>query len=81
MIELSIRSTLSGDLSARVSKTRTQTPALAHLLKRLQIVVDGPKHSGRSRQGEPVRSTQKIPFSTRRSSTRATPRGLFGKSG
>lgn len=35
MMELSMSSMLSGDLSARVSKTRTQTPALAHLLKRL----------------------------------------------
>lgn len=29
----------------------------------------------------PDRSTQKIPFSTRRSSTRGTPRGLLGNSG
>jgi hypothetical protein len=29
----------------------------------------------------PERSTQKMPFSTRRSSTRGTPRGLFGNSG
>ncbi len=35
IMELSMSSMLSGDLSARVSKTRTQTPALAHLLKRL----------------------------------------------
>ncbi|MGH6812788.1 MAG: hypothetical protein ACREDM_10710 [Methylocella sp.] len=34
-----------------------------------------------SAQGAPVRSRQKIPFNTRRSSTRATPRGLFGSSG
>src|SRR3974390_1405226 len=34
-----------------------------------------------SAQGAPVRSRQKIPFSTRRSSTRGTPRGLFGSSG
>jgi hypothetical protein len=35
MMELSISSMLSGDLSASVSKTRTQTPAFAHRLKRL----------------------------------------------
>ena len=35
MIELSIRSMLSGDRSARVSKTRTQTPALDHRLSEL----------------------------------------------
>jgi len=29
----------------------------------------------------PVRSCQNIPFRTRRSSTRGTPRGLFGSSG
>src|SRR5258706_7787866 len=35
--------------------------------------------SGRSRQGAPERKTQKIPFRTRRSSTRGMPRGLFGR--
>jgi hypothetical protein len=34
-----------------------------------------------SAQGAPVRSRQNIPFNTRRSSTRATPRGLFGSRG
>src|SRR6202022_2994597 len=34
--------------------------------------------SGRSRQGAPERKTQKMPFRTRRSSTRGMPRGLFG---
>jgi hypothetical protein len=34
-----------------------------------------------SAQGAPVRSRQKIPFNTRRSSTRGTPRGLFGNNG
>jgi hypothetical protein len=34
-----------------------------------------------SAQGAPVRSRQNIPFNTRRSSTRTTPRGLFGSSG
>src|SRR6266404_5621652 len=34
-----------------------------------------------SAQGAPVRSRQNIPFKTRRSSTRATPRGLFGSKG
>jgi hypothetical protein len=34
-----------------------------------------------SAQGAPVRSRQNIPFKTRRSSTRATPRTLFGSKG
>src|SRR3954468_14741632 len=37
-----------------------------------------PKLSGRSRHGAPDRRTQKIPFRTRRSFTRGTPRGLLG---
>src|SRR5215468_1692378 len=57
------------------------TPAFRHRTKRLWQVVRGPNRSGRSRQGAPDRSTQKMPFSTRRSSTRGTPRGLLGRSG
>src|ERR1700679_1609630 len=34
-----------------------------------------------SAHGAPVRSRQNIPFKTRRSSTRATPRTLFGSKG
>lgn len=34
-----------------------------------------------SRRGEPLRGAKKIEFSTRRSSARATPRGLFGGRG
>jgi hypothetical protein len=34
-----------------------------------------------SAQGAPVRKRQKIPFNTRRSFTRGTPRGLFGNKG
>jgi hypothetical protein len=34
-----------------------------------------------SAQGDPVRSRQKMPFKILRSSTRGTPRGLFGNSG
>jgi hypothetical protein len=36
---------------------------------------------GRSRHGAPDRKTQKMPFSTRRSFTRGTPRGLLGSIG
>ena len=36
---------------------------------------------GEPRRGVPDRSAQNMPFSTRRSSTRGTPRGLLGKSG
>jgi len=42
-------------------------------LKQLCAVVCGPYRSGRSRQGVPVRSTKKIAFSTRRSSSRDRP--------
>src|SRR5476649_564416 len=34
-----------------------------------------------SAHGAPVRNLQKMPLSTRRSSTRGTPRGLFGSNG
>jgi hypothetical protein len=44
-------------------------------------VVEGPNSVGNARHGAPVRSTQNIPFKTRRSSTLGTPRGLFGSSG
>lgn len=54
------------------------SPNLRRRTKRLQQVVDGPYRSGISAQGEPVRSRQQMPFSTRRSSARGTPRGLFG---
>ena len=40
-----------------------------------------PLHSGRSRHGAPDRSTQHMPLRTRRSSTRGTPRALFGNIG
>src|SRR5579875_3392476 len=60
---------------------RSQTPALRHRTKRLEQVVGGPYSLGSARHGAPVRKTQKIPFRTRRSSTRGTPRGLFGSNG
>src|SRR5262249_61662012 len=41
----------------------------------------GPNVSGRSRHGAPDLKTQKMPLSTRRSFTRGTPRGLFGRNG
>ena len=44
-------------------------------------MVKGPNSFGRARHGAPVRNTQNIPFRTRRSSSRGTPRGLFGSSG
>jgi len=44
-------------------------------------IVFGPYRSGRSGQGAPERKAQKMPFSTRGSSARGTPRGLFGSSG
>src|SRR5262249_5948966 len=50
--------------------------------KRLGLsVVYGPKLLGRSRHGAPDRKTQKMPLRTLRSSTRGTPRGLFGSNG
>ena len=48
----------------------------------LHIAVVGLADGGRDAvPGAPVRSTQKIPFRTRRSPTRGTPRGLFGSNG
>ena len=44
-------------------------------------VVGVGQRAGISAQGAPVRSRQKMPFKTRRSSTRGTPRGLFGNKG
>jgi hypothetical protein len=47
------------------------------------VVASGvwPNAAGRSSQGAPDRRTQKMPFRTRLSFTRGTPRGLFGSKG
>ncbi len=40
------------------SKARSKTPALAQRLKRTKMLFQLPKSTGRSRQGEPVRTRQ-----------------------
>lgn len=49
LMEEPIGNMRSGDLSARVSRTRTKTPALAHLLKRSCTVLGRPDHPSRGR--------------------------------
>jgi hypothetical protein len=52
---------------------RENVPSRAHLRKRVYRVYHGPYRSGTSRQAEPVRSFQTIPFSTTRSFTLGRP--------
>jgi hypothetical protein len=47
----------------------------------VEAVKRGPQRSGASAQGEPERRTKKMPFKTRRSSTRFTPRTLLERCG
>jgi len=68
-IDLSISASEPGERAASASKIASHTPRLAQRLERLYAVVCGRFRSGRSRHGVPVRSTKKIAFSTRRSSS------------
>jgi len=63
---------VAGDRRVEITRVRI-TDARRQALKQPQC--------GRSRQGAPDRKTQKMPFRTRRSFTRGTPRGLFGSIG
>ncbi len=63
------------------SKSRSQMPRLRQRRKRLPQVVCGRSAPGCQRpRARAVRSRQKIPFSTRRSSTRSLPRTSVGNS-
>jgi hypothetical protein len=60
MVESTIRYSKSGSLDI-ASKIRHQTPLMLHRLKRRKTLFQSPNASGRSRQGEPVRTIQSTP--------------------
>src|SRR4051795_3291375 len=63
------------------ARSWSQTPARVQRRKRVYTVCQGPYRSGKSRQGTPVASFQRIPLSSRRSSCRGRPGFRGGKSG
>src|SRR5215213_2032507 len=63
------------------ARSWSQTPARVQRRKRVYTVCQGPYRSGRSRQGTPVASFQRMPLSIRRSSCRGRPGFRGGKSG
>src|SRR3954451_16725491 len=60
MVESTIRYSKSGS-SDIASKIRHQTPLTLHRLKRRNTLFQSPNASGRSRQGEPVRTIHNTP--------------------
>src|SRR3981189_1016687 len=60
MVESTIRYSKSGS-SDIASKIRRQTPLMLHRLKRRNTLFQSPNVSGRSRQGEPVRTIHSTP--------------------
>src|ERR1700722_19696517 len=60
MVESTIRYSKSGS-SDIASKIRRQTPLMLHRLKRRNTLFQSPNASGRSRQGEPVRTIHSTP--------------------
>src|SRR6266481_236081 len=60
MVESTIRYSKSGS-SDIASKMRHQTPLMLHRLKRRNTLFQSPNTSGRSRQGEPVRTIHSTP--------------------
>lgn len=69
--------------SARACKTFSSEPSFTHLWKRRWQVWYGGYRSGRSCQGAPVLSTQRMPLRTSRLERQGRPRpsGLLGRSG
>src|SRR5215212_10709388 len=63
------------------ARSWSQTPARVQRRKRVYTVCQGPYRSGRSRQGTPVASFQRMPLSIRRSSCRGRPGFRGGNSG
>src|ERR1700688_1839390 len=57
-IRFSVHTTASSDIA---SKIRHQTPLTLHRLKRRNTLFQSPNFSGRSRQGEPVRTIHSTP--------------------
>src|SRR5271155_447758 len=60
MVESTIRYSKSGS-SDIATKMRHQTPLRLHRLNRRKTLFQSPNTSGRSRQGEPVRTTHSTP--------------------
>src|SRR4051794_15413853 len=63
------------------ANSRSQTPARVQRRKRVYTVCQGPYRSGRSRQGTPVASFQRIALITSRSSLRGLPASRGGSRG
>lgn len=61
MVESTIRYSKSGS-SDMASKMRHHTPLRLHRLKRRKTLFQSPNASGRSRQGDPVRTIHSTPF-------------------
>src|ERR1700727_2506801 len=72
MVESTIRYSKSGS-SDIASKIRHQTPLMLHRLKRRNTLFQSPNASGRSRQGEPVRTIHSTPSTNIRLSRPAEP--------
>ena len=71
----------SRTLGCKVPWMRSQVPSIRHCLKYHQTVPQGGKSWGIMRQGQPLRSTYKVPLMTsRRSTLRWRPLGLAGGS-
>src|SRR5262249_41696491 len=71
-----------GPRLASVSNTASHTPSLLQRVKRTKTEFQLPYRSGISRQGAPVRSTQRMPLTVRRLSAMAGPRSpRFGSKG
>src|SRR6516164_440167 len=71
-----------GPRLASVSNAASHTPSLLQRVKRTKTEFQLPYRSGISRQGAPVRSTQRMPLTVRRLSTMAGPRSpRFGSNG
>jgi hypothetical protein len=72
------RSPAASASACSAASARSQTPARCQRRKREYTVFQGPKRSGRSRQGAPVAKRQRMPSTTIRSSARGRPRPLGG---
>src|SRR4051812_32549954 len=78
-IELSIICTLPSCALTMASIRRSQTPELAPAVEVIVGARVGPYRSGRSRDGAPVRNTQKIPLRTRRLFARLAAATVLGQ--
>lgn len=79
---MTVPSSITHSVSAsvrRVSRTVCHTPARLHRLKRVNTDVQGPKASGRSRQGAPVRCFQRMASTNGRLGRLGLPRRPFSE--